>query len=151
MPDYSKGLIYTIRTGNSLYVGSTSNFTKRKYRHGYCINKLNTQTKLYNAIRDNGGEWDMKPYKEYSCETKQQLNIEEERIKCELNADLNMYSCYGIDKEKRKKYLEENKEQIKKKHQEWCEKNIEKKREIRKRYREKKRKEKMENNYLGEK
>tara|TARA_R110000787_G_C13191901_1_gene423081 strand:+ start:95 stop:631 length:537 start_codon:yes stop_codon:yes gene_type:complete len=106
MPDYSKGLIYTIKTGNSIYVGSTTNFTKRKWRHKKNIE--NDNTKLYQTIRENGGEWEMKPYKEFSCETKQQLNIEEERIRCDLKADLNMNSCYGCNVEQYKKNNKQN-------------------------------------------
>lgn len=135
MPDYSKSIIYTIRTRDGLYVGSTTNFTKRKCSHNCQIRTRNT--KLYKTIRDNDGEWDMKPYKEFPCETKQQLNIEEERIRCELKADLNACSCYGhkfnkseSDKKWRennkereyqshKKYREENKEHLKKYHKEW--------------------------------
>ena len=95
MPDPSKGLIYTIKTGNMVYVGSTTAFSKRKSRHKKNIETDNT--KLYENIRENGGEWDMKPYKEFPCENITQLRIEEERIRCELNADLNMNSCYGLD------------------------------------------------------
>ena len=161
MPDYSKALIYTIRSGDGLYIGSTTNFTKRKYRHNQCI-EYNYQSKLYQHIKNNGGEWDMKPYKEFPCETKQQLNIEEERVRRELNADLNSCSCYGIDKEKekkynqeygkknienRKKYLKTNAEQIKKKHQEWCDNNKEKRRESRFKSRMKK-KEESKNQFL---
>ena len=107
MPDYSKAVIYTIRTKDGVYVGSTTNFIQRKYNHK-CNIKTNNY-KLYKTIRDNDGEWDMKPYKEFPCETKQQLNIEEERIRCELKADLNVQSCYGRTlsfSEKSKKYRE---------------------------------------------
>lgn len=114
MPDYSKAVIYTIRTKDGLYVGSTTNFTKRKYQH-----KIKIQTSdenLYKNIRDNDGEWDMKPYKEFSCETKQQLNIEEERIRCELNANLNMNNCYGLNNKKISKrkheYYTNNKDEL---------------------------------------
>ena len=130
MFNYSKSIIYTIRTRDGLYVGSTTNFTKRKYQHKQNIKNRNT--KLYQTIRDNGGEWDMKPYKEFPCETKQQLNIEEERIRCELKADLNMISCIE-NKEKRKNWLEKNKDYYKK----WIENNKEKKREYQREYHKK--------------
>jgi hypothetical protein len=38
----------------------------------------------------------------FACENKIQLTIEEERIRCELNADLNMRWCYGKDMDKKK-------------------------------------------------
>ena len=91
MPDYSKSIIYTIRTRDSVYVGSTTNFINRKHAHKRNIK--DKETKLYKTIRDNNGEWDMKPYKEFPCENKTQLIIEEERIRKELKTDLNMNSC----------------------------------------------------------
>ena len=58
----------------------------------------------------------MKPHKEFPCENKTQLAIEEERVRVEMNADLNMQSCFGRDKEagkeKRKEHYEKNKEEI---------------------------------------
>ena len=126
MPDYSKSIIYTIKTGNSLYVGSTTNFTKRKYNHKtyIYINSKMYDCKLYKTIRENGGEWDMKPYKEYPCENKTQLTIEEERIRSELNADLNMVCCYSelSKKERDKKYYENNKEHLDKINKEYAKK-----------------------------
>tara|TARA_R110001606_G_scaffold346367_1_gene495325 strand:- start:39 stop:566 length:528 start_codon:yes stop_codon:yes gene_type:complete len=110
MPDYSKGLIYTIKTGNSIYVGSTTNFTKRKHQHKVVIKANIDNTKLYSTIRENG-EWDIKPYKEFPCENKTQLTIEEERVRCDLKADLNMKCCGGQD---RKKYLKDNEEHTRK-------------------------------------
>jgi hypothetical protein len=111
MPDYSKSIIYTIRTRDNLYVGSTTNFTDRKYKHKKSINI--SESKLYKTIRDNGGEWDMKPYKLFPCENKTELCIEEERIRCELNADLNMNVCYKHfhrkDAEYQKKWRENRK------------------------------------------
>jgi len=117
--DYKKSVIYTIKTGNSLYVGSTSDFRKRKWAHKSCIydEKQNGYNlKLYQTIRANNFEWDMKPYKEYPCENKIQLIIEEERVRCELNADLNMNNCHGRNEEKikeyHKKYYKDNEEQM---------------------------------------
>ena len=130
MPDYQKSVIYTIKTGNNLYVGSTINFTNRKHFHKKIIYNEKYKVyncKLYKTIRENGGEWVMKPYKEYPCENKTQLTIEEERIRSELNADLNMVSCSGIDKEKRDKYEKDyyvkNKNKILEKNKEWKNKN----------------------------
>ena len=117
MPDYSKSIIYTIRTRDGLYVGSTTNFTKRKYHHK-CYIKKKSNRKLYKTICDNDGEWDMKPYKEFPCENITQLNIEEERIRCELKADLNMNLCNGFDMERRKETRKN-----------WRKNNLEKERE----------------------
>ena len=118
MPNYSDCVIYTITTPNGLYVGSTCNFTNRKYNHKNAIYNENNKgypCKLYQNIRENDGEWIMKPYSQFPCESKMQMNIEEERIRRELNADLNSYFCCGFDNEKlkktQKKYYQKNKNQ----------------------------------------
>ena len=116
MPDYSKSIIYTIRTGDCLYVGSTVSYNMRKYRHTHNIS--NSNTNLYNTIRSNNGEWDMKPLKEFPCENKTQLTIEEERVRREMNADLNDRKCIRENekegkKNDNKKYREKNKDKIK--------------------------------------
>jgi len=110
MADYSKAVIYTIKTGDSLYVGSTINFSNRKYDHKKVIYNENAKEynrNLYIKIRENDGEWDMKPHKEFPCENKTQLTIEEERCRIELNADLNMQSCNGMDIERRTKWKQQ--------------------------------------------
>jgi len=118
MPDYSKCVIYTIKTPTGLYVGSTCNFVNRKYHHKIAIHNENAHTynlKLYKNIRENNDEWDMKPYNVFPCENKMQMNIEEERVRRELNADLNMSSCYNTEQdivENKKQYYQDNKDKI---------------------------------------
>ena len=119
MPDYSKCVIYTIRTGEGLYVGSSCNYVKRKYNHKSNLNNESCREynfKIYKTIRENGGAWDMQPHAVYPCNSKTEMNIEEERVRKELNADLNMYSCYGFDKKeyqiKKKEYRLKNKDKI---------------------------------------
>ena len=120
MPDYSKCVIYTIKTGDGLYVGSTCNFVKRKSNHKRNIinEKYKLYNKLYNTIRENEGAWDMQPHSVYPCASKIEMNIEEERVRKELNADLNMNSCYGFDIEKNKQYKKEYNLKNKEKHAE---------------------------------
>jgi len=120
--DFQKTVIYTIKTGNSLYVGSTTNFTQRKSGHTNSITNENKKTynlKLYKAIRANGNEWCMLPHSKFPCNDKIEQTIEEERIRCLLNADLNMRSCgTGINYnelgriEYCKQYYTENKAKI---------------------------------------
>jgi hypothetical protein len=96
MPDFTKGLIYTIRTGDNVYVGSTTNFRRRKWEHKshlYNENCKKYNQKIYQKIRENNYEWDMKPYKEYPCGNKTQLEIEEEKVRCELNNTINTNCC----------------------------------------------------------
>jgi putative lipase involved disintegration of autophagic bodies len=85
-----RGIIYTIKTGDSLYVGSTTNFTQRKYQHKKYIERVNYkgQKKLYDVIRQNG-EWDMRIYKECDFNICYELRVEESKVIRELGADLN--------------------------------------------------------------
>tara|TARA_R110000803_G_C11816455_1_gene301378 strand:- start:24 stop:389 length:366 start_codon:yes stop_codon:yes gene_type:complete len=90
-----------------------------------------TTNKLYQTIRENNGEWDMRPYRVFPCNSKTELEIEEERVRRELNADLNVLSCSGIDVEKSKKtkkrvtdkWRVDNKERIKEYARKWREDN----------------------------
>jgi len=124
--DYQKGLIYTIRTGDSVYVGSTTDFRRRKSHHKSNI-KNGYQTKIYQVIRENNFEWDMKPYKLFPCNSKMDLEIEEERIRREINADLNTIGCRAIEKKKRDTslYYSINKNKILQQRKEYREKNRE--------------------------
>ena len=138
MPDYSKCIIYTIRTPTGLYVGATCNFINRKYQHNICIHNENSKKyniKLYKNIRDNNDEWEMKPHSEFPCKNKMEMNIEEERIRRELNADLNSYSCYGFNNDKyQKEYYQNNKEKIDEYQKEYYQNNKETKAEYQKEY-----------------
>jgi len=118
--DYSKALIYKIEhldKPDLIYVGSTTNLVKRKYNHKTNCN--NEKSKKYNAkkyvmIRENGG-WEcfkMVVIKEYPCNTKNELQIEEEKCRKELQATLNSFRCH-ITEEERKEYFKEFKKKYK--------------------------------------
>ena len=96
--DYSKSLIYTITTDDgSIYVGSTTNFTKRKYGHKTRMSNENDKlynTKLYKAMRASSS-YEIKPYKLFPCNSNLELVIEEERVRKELNANLNTNVCHS--------------------------------------------------------
>jgi len=118
MPDYSKSIIYTIRSRDNIYVGSTLNIRTRKNQHKHCIyneNRKEYNYKLYKTIRENNNEWDMQPYSKYSCKDKLELTIEEERVRQLLKADMNSQSCgTGLtEKEYKKQYNEEHKDEVK--------------------------------------
>ena len=112
--DYQKGLIYTIKTGDSLYVGSTTNFIDRKYKHkNEIVSEKKKGRLLYKSIINNGGEWEMKPYKIFPCNSKLELEIEEEKIRRELNADLNTNKAHSTlqdEIDKKKNWAIKNKE-----------------------------------------
>jgi len=137
--DYKNAIIYTIKTGDSVYIGSTCNFTTRKGHHKRSIYNQNGKQynyKLYKTIRNNDWNWDMKPYKEYPCENRTQLIIEEERLRKELNADLNMMCCgTGLsEKEYHKQRYIKNKDKISEQRKEYKIKNKDKISEKQKEY-----------------
>ena len=116
--DYSNGLIYTIRTDDGLYVGSTCDFKDRKYQHKSSIyneNCHNYNLKLYKNIRQNGGEYRIELYKPFPCNSKRELEQEEERIRIELDANLNVRRAYLTEEEIEnydKNYREKNREEL---------------------------------------
>ena len=74
--DYSNTIIYKIicndETINDVYVGHTTNFTKRKYFHKSACANLDNKLKIYNIIRQNGDwdNWDMVEIAIYNCKDK---------------------------------------------------------------------------------
>ena len=118
MPDYSKSIIYTIRSRDSVYVGSTIDFRTRKWKHKsniYNENGKEYNLNIYKIIRENDGEWDMQPYSKYPCKDKLELTIEEERIRQLLKADLNSRCCWrgcATRKKYEKQWNEKNKDKI---------------------------------------
>ena len=142
--DFSKTIIYTIRSGKSIYVGSTTDYVNRKSQHKchiYNENDDKYNLKLYKIIRENKGIWDMQPYSKYPCNDIVEQKIEEERIRQLLKAELNMVSCgtglnltelgkqeymkqhYVKNKDKRlecaKQYYTENKDKILESHNQY--------------------------------
>ena len=129
--DYSKTLIYKIQHKDKdvlLYVGSTTNFTKRKNKHKEDSFKMNTT--IYKTIRENGGwdEFNMTEIKKYPCNDKREVEAEEERCRVELNATLNMRRAF-LTKEERSKDQKEyyilNKDKIHDDHEKWKQNNKE--------------------------
>tara|TARA_E500000318_G_scaffold445_1_gene533 strand:- start:13 stop:561 length:549 start_codon:yes stop_codon:yes gene_type:complete len=147
--DYSKSVIYKIcckdPTIEDIYVGSTTNFTKRKYYHKNACNNENNKgynNYKYQFIRDNGGfsNWDMVLIKDYPTDSKRNLEMEERRIIDELKPTLNKIIPTRTKKEydkdnkeiisgKKKMYREKNKEKIKQYFEDNKEKLIEKRKE----------------------
>jgi len=133
--DYSKSMIYKLcckdPTIEDIYVGSTTNFIKRKYQHRCgCYNKNDKKYNnyKYQFIRDNGGfdNWDIILIKDYPTDSKRKLEMEERRIIDELKPTLNTQLPTRTDKEYRqdnkdkirligKEYRQKNKEQIEEK------------------------------------
>ena len=132
MVDYSKSIIYTIRSKDNLYVGSTVNFRSRKWDHKSAIYNKNSPKynyKLYKIIRENDGLWDMHPYSKYPCNDIVEQGIEEERVRQLLKADLNSQSCgsgCSTDKERKKQYRDQNKDKHREYDKQYYEQNKDK-------------------------
>jgi hypothetical protein len=126
--NYQKSVIYKIEhleKPELLYVGSTTDFIKRKNSHKSCCNNENKSKynmHLYKMIRDNGG-WDsfkIMIIKQYPCLNKIELLIEEDKqikeLKVSLNSKKSYYpyeKYYEDNKDKIKEYYEDNKDKIK--------------------------------------
>ena len=95
--DYSNTIIYKIfcndKTITDVYIGHTTNFTKRKYSHKISCGNLDNKLKIYNIIRQNGGwnNWNMVEISKYNCKDKTEARIKELYHYEELNSTLN--SC----------------------------------------------------------
>lgn len=139
--DYKNGVIYKIEHNDKpelIYIGSTTHFIRRKANHKKNCNdekKKEYNFKLYQMIRDNGGfnEFKIMVIKEYQCNNKIELIIEEEKHRKEFQANLNdrkAHTTYEeakeLKKEYQKNYREDNKEKIKEKDKEHYETNKEK-------------------------
>jgi hypothetical protein len=115
--DYSKTIIYKIVCNNleitDIYVGSTTNFTRRKSKHKNNCNMPKSKDynfKIYQTIRDTEGweNWEMIQIEEYPCANGNEARARERYWYEQLNANLNMrYPTRG-----RKEYYETNKEHI---------------------------------------
>jgi len=146
--NYKNGKIYKIEHLDKpelVYIGSTTMFNRRKSNHKrICNNQPDSQynLKLYDMMRLNGG-WDafkMMIIKEFPCNNKTELLIEEEKHRKEYQATLNQNRAhitkeeakqyYRLNKEQYKEYYEANKEQFK----EYYEANKEYKQEYQKKY-----------------
>ena len=156
MVNYKNSSIYKLCCKDTdikdIYVGSTTNFKRRKGDHKYnCNNEksLKHNIYVYQFIRENGGwtNWDMVEICNFSCDNKRELHTEERRHLELLGATLNkliptrtLKEYYEDNKdkiiEKSKEYYEENKEIIAEKMKMYAEKNKEHIKNYQKEYRE---------------
>ena len=123
--DYSKTIIYKIVCNDlnvtEIYVGHTTNFTKRKYSHkNSCVNEKNElyDLKIYQTIRQNGGwdNWSMIEIEKYPSSDGNEARARERFWFEELQANLNMqYPNRSLNESKKasdKKYYDKNKESL---------------------------------------
>jgi hypothetical protein len=154
--NYQSTVIYKIVCDDLMvkycYVGSTTDFTKRKCRHKTACNNEKGKEynyKVYTTIRDNGGwdNWSMVMIEEYPCENSQQAVQRERFWYEELNADLNMVRPHRTEEELtdyKKDYYQANIEKYKESHKEYREANREKMKEYKKKWRENNREKRKE-------
>lgn len=119
--NYTKSIIYKIVCNDlsitDLYVGSTTDFTMRKYRH-----KFNCKAhvrKLYNCIRANGGwnNWSMIEIEKFNCNDGNELRSRERFWFETLHATLNSHRPIILDTDTKsdlstKKYRQINKDKL---------------------------------------
>lgn len=125
--NYTNSVIYKIQHYHNLeliYIGSTTNFIRRKYQHKTACNNNNDRAfnyKLYQMIRENGG-WEsfkIMIIKEFPCNNKIELLIEEDKHHIESKATLNCKKAFCTEEDNKKKdkeYYEINKSNINAKH-----------------------------------
>jgi hypothetical protein len=121
MVNYKNSIIYKIcckdPTIKEIYVGSTTNFKRRKNEHKTSCNNSNGskyKLHLYTFIRNNGGfnNWDMVLIENFECNEKLEL-LKRERYYLELlEATLNRDVPSRSKEEYTKDYKEKNKDII---------------------------------------
>ena len=150
--DYSKTVIYVLKCKDDNvteeYIGSTTDFTKRKNQHKSDCNNENRRCynqKNYKFIRENGGwsNWLMIELEKYPCNDKREAEYREEKIRVERNATLNMKRAFTTEeqlleykKQYKEQYKEQNKDQITEYHKQYKKQNKEQIAEKSKQYRE---------------
>ena len=137
--DYSKTIIYKIvckdLTIKDLYVGHTTDFTRRKAQHKYYCNtehSLGFNMKLYEMVRNNGGwdNWEMVLVENYSCSNGNEARTKERYWYETLHANMNTqkpnrtHEEYRLDNrdvilEKKKIDYQNNKEHYKEMNEKW--------------------------------
>ena len=102
---YHKSIIYKLEHVSNpelVYIGGTTNFNARKAQHKSRTLNPNDKEHMaykYKCIREAGG-WDMFrmiPIKEISVENKRQLEMEEEKVREEYKAKMNIIRAYAND------------------------------------------------------
>jgi len=111
--DHSNTIIYKLVHNEdydnvNIYIGSTTDFIRRKNKHKSCCNCVTNRDhndKKYQYIRENGGweEWNMIEVEKFSCNDKREAEAREEYWRCHFNSQLNTKRAYRTV-EQRKQY-----------------------------------------------
>tara|TARA_R110000850_G_scaffold70423_4_gene156043 strand:- start:2602 stop:3078 length:477 start_codon:yes stop_codon:yes gene_type:complete len=111
MVNYDNALIYTIKTDNGIYVGSTSNLKERRYCHSKCVYNEAAKSynfKLYQNIRENNNKYKIEIFKMFPCANSEELRKEENVVIKQLNANLNVRKAFASAEDKREYCLKQN-------------------------------------------
>jgi len=99
-----EAVIYSITTKDGLYIGSTTNFKNRCYKHKYSL-KSGKLFLLYENIRKNNGEYKIEIILDLVCEDKTELRQIEEEYRISCKANLNSWSAFNTEDEKLEKFI----------------------------------------------
>ena len=119
--DYSKACIYKIACKDpnitDVYVGSTTNLAKRRYRHKSNCNNLNSSKynlNVYQFIRDHGGfdNFEIIKLENFPCASFEELAKQERQWLEELGATLNKLVPSRTTSEYKKQYYQDNQDKI---------------------------------------
>ena len=123
--DYSKSLVYKIVCNDlnitDIYVGSTTDFRRRKSQHKYCCynkDSLKYNFPIYMFIRANGGwnNWTMVEIEKFPCNDGNELRARErywfELLEAKLNKVVPNRPVKEYQKQHSAQYRKKNKEQI---------------------------------------
>ena len=141
MVNYNNSIIYKLCCKDpeikEIYIGSTTNFYRRKQNHKSKCNNSNNKSynlNVYKFIRENGNweNWQMVEVERYKAIDKQDLHKQERYILEKLGASLNrnipsrtIKEYYQENQDKFKEYYQENQDKYKEYYQENKEKNKE--------------------------
>ena len=143
MVNYNKGIIYKLCCKDpkitDIYIGSTTDFTKRKWNHKTCCTNKDDKSYNYNVykfIREHGNwdNWDIIQVEAYNAENKRDLESRErhwiEDLKSTLNRKIPTQTSLEYYQNNREKfaiksaiYQKNNREKISKKAAEYRENN----------------------------
>ena len=119
MVNYGNSVIYKLCCKDvsikEIYIGSTTNFSRRKSAHkSYCtnINSVKYNLNVYKFIRANGDwdNWDMIEIEKYQSTDKKDLERRERYFIETLGSSLNSYTPSGIIIETIAKYKKDHRE-----------------------------------------
>lgn len=139
MPNYTNSIIYKLCCKDTsitdIYVGSTTNKTKRKQKHKFnCNNETCREYNyyVYQFIRENGGweNWQIIVIENYPCQNRTELETRERYWLDELKATLNkqvptrtQQEWYGVNRDRikiyKKEWREANRDKISEKQKEY--------------------------------